>query len=277
MKACKELAYYQYENGYLNKITGKVITEIPVTFTVNGQVWLTTLCTPVFVREMAVGFLFNEGLINSRQDIADVRLCPNQDNVDIWTTIPIEKPTSWRKTTGCTGGYTSTTPEKLVDQQSSPQKNGFTLSADDINRLISDLFCQQDLYRISGGVHTSLLTDGGENWISAEDIGRHNTLDKISGRLLLEDKQVEPRILLTTGRISSEMLQKSSRLNAAIVVSRTSPSSLSIELATHYKITLIGYARRNRFTIYTCPERIRITNSDFTKVIYPYPSKLKSD
>jgi FdhD protein len=95
------------------------------------------------------------------------------------------------------------------------------------------------------------LTDHAGTRVTAEDIGRHNTLDKIAGRCLLENLQFKRRILLTTGRISSEMLQKAARLQAAFVISRTSPSSLSISLAETYGITLIGYARRSRFTIYT--------------------------
>jgi FdhD protein len=124
--------------------------------------------------------------------------------------------------------------------------------------LINQLFESQQLYRTSGGVHTSALCDGQRIQIVAEDIGRHNTLDKIAGRCLLEGISLPRRILLTTGRISSEMLQKSARLKASIVISRTSPSSLSIELAQKWGITLIGYARRNRFNIYTHPERILV-------------------
>ena len=93
--------------------------------------------------------------------------------------------------------------------------------------------------------------------IIGEDIGRHNTLDKIAGKILLDRIELNNRILLTTGRISSEMIQKASRIGASIVISYTSPSSLSLDAAQHMGITLIGYARRNQFRLYTHPERIR--------------------
>jgi FdhD protein len=125
-----------------------------------------------------------------------------------------------------------------------------------IHELIAKLFTSQDLYKKSGGVHTSALSDGEKIITRAEDIGRHNTLDKIAGRCLMEGLKPQNRILLTTGRISSEMLQKSARLNAAIVISRTSPSSMSISLAKSWGITLIGYARRSSFRVYSHPERI---------------------
>ena len=103
----------------------------------------------------------------------------------------------------------------------------------------------------------------------AEDIGRHNTLDKIAGRYILEQVDFGNKILITTGRVSSEMLQKAAKINASIVISRTSPSSLSVDMACKWGITLVGYARRERFNIYSHPERIVSTNqqSEFCEEI----------
>jgi FdhD protein len=125
-----------------------------------------------------------------------------------------------------------------------------------IGFLVDLLFESQELYRETGGVHTSMLSDGKGLILAAEDIGRHNTLDKIAGLCLIKNKWPDTRILITTGRISSEMLQKAARLQAPILISRTSPSSLSIEMAERYGITLIGYARRQRFNVYSNPQRI---------------------
>ena len=101
-------------------------------------------------------------------------------------------------------------------------------------------FERQELYRETGGVHTSALSDGEKIMLVAEDIGRHNTLDKIAGLCLMNDLWPETRILISTGRISSEMLQKAARIQAPILISRTSPSFLSIAMAERYAITLIG-------------------------------------
>jgi FdhD protein len=130
------------------------------------------------------------------------------------------------------------------------------LPAERIGTLIELLSRAQDLYRKSGGVHISALSDGEKIIIATEDIGRHNTLDKLAGRCILEQINPLMRIILTTGRISSEMIQKAGRIGATFVISRTSPSSLSVQLAKEVGITLIGYARRDRFTIYAHPERI---------------------
>jgi FdhD protein len=128
-----------------------------------------------------------------------------------------------------------------------------------VGRVVEMLIESQVLYRETGGVHSSALTDGEKIVFIADDIGRHNTLDKIAGLCLMNDVWPETRILITTGRISSEMLQKAARLQAPILISRTSPSSLSIEMAERYGITLIGYARRDRFNVYSNGQRIQST------------------
>ena len=247
--------FHQYENGAWYTHHARVISEASVSLTVNGQVWLTFMCTPAELDALALGFLYNEGLISTMQDIADVRVCPQLDNVDVWTRIPLEKPAFWRRTSGCTGGQTSVV--EIADQAPPPiLYNGALVSPQTILSLVNELFESQELYRQAGGVHTSALTDCQGAWVSAEDIGRHNTLDKLAGKCLLQPLNVQTRLIMTTGRISSEMLQKAARLGAAVLVSRTSPTALSIQLAESYAITLIGYARRDRFKVYTHPERI---------------------
>ncbi len=284
-----------FDTSFWSQEAAEVIVESPVSLTVNGELWLTFMCTPVHLEAMAVGFLFNEGIIQSKDQVADVRLCPAGDNVDVWLTHAAEKPEKWRRTSGCTGGVTSIenlealqfsggapagygqdTAEQLqqsqqdtpIDQPLSAQEQPasqtatksqpalLTLTPEQVTGLIGKLFEAQELYRRSGGVHTSALSDSQDILVTSEDIGRHNTLDKIAGRLLLEELQPAQRIILTTGRISSEMLQKSARMGARIIISRTSPSSLSVHLAEAWDVTLIGYAKRTGFRIYTHPERI---------------------
>lgn len=229
-----------------------VITETPVSLTVNGEVWLTFMCTPIELEALAVGFLFNEGVIQSIAEVVDVRLCAAGDNVDVWLDKSVEKPDKWRRTSGCTGGVTALEENSEIKTVS----NGGLLETTQVGDLIGQLFESQQLYREAGGVHTSGLSDGKSILLIAEDIGRHNTLDKLAGRCLMDHIHLERKIILTTGRISSEMLQKAARMGASILISRTSPTSLSIELAERLGVTLIGYARRNRFYLYTHPQRI---------------------
>lgn len=254
MEPRKPIHYYQIDARKNEEIDGSTIVETPVSLTVNGQVWTTFMCTPVHLEALMVGFLFNEGVIDRMDEVEDVRICEHGDNVDVWLTHDAPKPDSWTRTSGCTGGVTAVASIERPQPVSVSEE--FNLSPSQINHLVEMLFESQELYRETGGVHTSALSDGDKVILSAEDIGRHNTLDKIAGLCLMEKAWPQKRVLITTGRISSEMLQKAVRLGAKVIASRTSPSSLSIELAEAWGITLIGYARRNRFNLYASPERI---------------------
>ena len=255
----KPIQYLQIDNKQ-EIITGYTIVETPVSLTVNGEVWTTFMCTPIHLEALMVGFLFNEGVVNSMDEVADVRICEHGDNVDVWLKHEALKPDSWTRTSGCTGGVTAVAsiqkPMPVSPSGTVSVSDEFSLSPGQVNHLVEMLFDAQELYRETGGVHTSVLSDGEDIILSTEDIGRHNTLDKIAGLCLMENIWPEKRILITTGRISSEMLQKGVRMGAKVVASRTSPSSISIELAEAWGITLIGYARRNRFNLYATRERI---------------------
>jgi FdhD protein len=248
------ISFLQFENGNKKELSGSTIQETPVALTVNGEVWTTFMCTPSDLEHMMIGFLFNEGVIDTREQVADVRTCDHGDNVDVWLNQKVEKPESWTRTSGCTGGVTAV--ELVKRPQPVSVSEPFKLLPSQIVNLVEKLFDAQRLYRETGGVHTSALSDGRDVILSAEDIGRHNSLDKVTGMALMKDLWPDRRILATTGRISSEMLQKAARMGVNILVSRTSPTSLSIQLAQAWDITLIGYARRARFNVYAHPERI---------------------
>lgn len=250
----KSIEYNRYEFKQWEHHDAETIVEAPVSLTVNGEVWISFMCTPLHLEELAVGFLYNEDIIKSMDDIADVRLCEHGDNVDVWLSRSVEQPTNWRRTSGCTGGVTAV--DLLAKPNVDFSTNRFKVQPEAIMELVEKLFESQELYRETGGVHTSALSDGEKVVVAADDIGRHNTLDKIAGLCLMKNIWPENRILITTGRISSEMLQKAAQLNAPILISRTSPSSLSIEMAERYGITLIGYARKHRFNVYSNGERV---------------------
>ena len=250
----KAIHYQSFEFNKWESLDAETIVEIPVSLTVNGEVWLTFMCTPVHLEALAVGFLYNEGIIEKMDEVSDVRVCEHGDNVDVWLNHNAQQPTSWRRTSGCTGGVTGV--DLLANPNISFNGNQPKVPPETIMTLVEMLFEVQSLYRKTGGVHTSALSNGENILISAEDIGRHNTLDKIAGLCLMNNVWPETRILITTGRISSEMLQKAARLNAPILISRTSPSSLSIEMAERYGITLIGYARKHRFNVYSNAQRV---------------------
>jgi FdhD protein len=234
---------------------GRVIAEASVTLSVNGEPWLSFTCTPTHLDALAVGFLYNEGIITSRAEVVSIDECQKGDNLDVWLRRPVQRPEMWQRTSGCAGGVTSV--PALAEENPVQVAPGEEIEAAALLAGMEQLLQMQSLYRETGGVHGAALYDGREIRAWAEDIGRHNTLDKLAGRMLLDGLSLSPLIVLTTGRISSEMLQKSARMGAAAVVSRTSPTSQSVLKAAESGITLVGYARRDRFLVYSHPERIR--------------------
>jgi FdhD protein len=250
----KSIHILQFNGAKQVSVGGYVIVEAPVSLTVNGKIWMSFMCTPTHLEALAVGFLFNERIIDSIDEISSVRVCESNDNVDVWLTKSTPEPSSWRRTSGCAGGMTA------VESIERPSYIGISeelkLHVSQIEILLHQLYHSQSLYSEAGGVHTSILSDGKQTIFSVDDIGRHNTLDKIAGLCLLKDTWPSRRMLVTTGRISSEMLQKTARLGVKIIISRTSPTSISIELAEAWGITLLGYARADRFLLYTCPDSI---------------------
>lgn len=246
-----EVTFIQNSEGRWQPQTGQIPIEQAVTLIVNGKPWMEMLCTPAMIAELAVGFLYNERLINSVEEITRVHVCDTADFVEVDTSTAISKPTSWIKTTGCGGGQTA----QRLEQTDKPNLNDVALSAATVARLLTEFVEAQNAQTGSRGVHCSAICDGGTVLHLADDIGRHNTLDKLMGFILLQESSLKPTILLTTGRISSEMLQKSARMGVSVVISLTSPNTTTIQLAEDWGMTLIGYARGSRFNVYSHLER----------------------
>lgn len=241
-----------YDGGDYHDRGNQVVAEKPVNLSVNGNRWLSFLCSPKDLNELAVGFLFNENLIASMEEVADIYICDKQENIDVWLTRDVKQPEDWRRTSGCSGGYTSA----ILDRNKKVLDTGFKLKPDQITDLILKLYQSQEIYKQAGGIHSSALSDGETLIKVMEDVGRHNTLDKIQGWKQLNKYEGNTPVILTTGRVSSEMLQKATRIGAVVVISHTSPTSLSVELADKLGITLVGYARSNGFKVYTYKQRI---------------------
>jgi FdhD protein len=245
--------FKQYTSRGIELIPTNIAIESPVALTVNGKIWLTFQCTPDHLEQLAVGFLFNEGFIKKIEEVASIHVCDKRDNVDIWLNHDAVKPETWRRVSGCHGG---TTTIDLDRENIEPILSVSHLHINQILGLISSFLYNQAPHSETGGVHTSAIADGDKVLFYQEDIGRHNTFDKIAGRLLMEGFVPSLPILLTTGRVSSDMIQKAIRLRTPYVISMRSTSSLCIALANDWGITLLSGARKMRVNAITHLERI---------------------
>jgi FdhD protein len=144
-----------------------------------------------------------------------------------------------------------------MEMASEPIKETMTIAPQCIFELFNGLQQADSLYARARGVHAAALSDGQRLLASAEDVGRHNTIDKLVGICAQEGIDTRGKMLLLTGRISSEMLLKSVSMGCPIIASRNSPTSLSVKLARELGVTLIGYVRRNAMRIYAHKERLQ--------------------
>lgn len=226
--------------------------ERELTIYVNLQELVTILCTPTKLNFLVLGFLYSEGIISGMGDVMMMRVCDEESEVDVRLTNPqFELPTKRRLTSGCGGGATFATQRQTVnsDLKAAPTT---------VMSLMKQLQEKMELYRFSGGVHASALADTKELLVVAEDIGRHNTLDKIQGECLLRRISTKDCLLLSTGRISSEMLLKAARMQVPVIVSRHSPTGSAVSLAEELGIALVGHVRGNRLSVYSHPERLAV-------------------
>jgi FdhD protein len=244
--------FYQYD-GEWHEVDAEVIAEGFVTIFVNGRELATLMCTPRDPAQLALGFLANEGFIDTYAEVEIAHVCGSGGCVDVWLSHPVsDQPRRKIITSGCGGGLTFADLAAGQD----PVVSNLTISPERLASLISQMQDVDSLYARARGVHTSALSDGERLLVVAEDIGRHNTLDRLRGECLRTGLDPRGLILLATGRISSEMIQKAVRMGCPIVASRTSPTSLSVGLARQWNITLCGYVRRNHMNVYSHPERL---------------------
>jgi FdhD protein len=252
MNGIYPLNYRLYEDHHWQEVEGAITEEILLCIHVNGKELATFMCTPHDQDELALGFLRSEGII---QNLHEVRLLTVSDHgtcVDIWLNrSDFELPTRRIITSGCGGGVTFEDPTL----RQAPLNTRVTISPKQIFERMRDLYQAGSLYQVTQGIHTSALSDGERLVLLAEDVGRHNTIDRLWGKALKQGIPTKGLILLATGRISSEMLAKAAKMEVPIIASRTSATSLSVALAQVWNITLIGYVRRNSLRVYTAPQR----------------------
>ncbi len=250
----RSISYVRYESGRVEEVSGKVIEEVPLCLYINGHFWITLMCSPHDLEDLILGFLRAEGLIHSPDEIREVVPAPNHSCVDVWLSDPpAELPRRLTVTSGCGGGVTF----EDVAAALPPLPDGPVISAEAIMALMTQLKQTAPLYRQARGVHSSALSDGERLLLLVEDVGRHNTLDRLWGQAMRRGYLTEGRLILTTGRISSEMLRKASRMRVPLVASRTSPTQLSVELAEAWNVTLVGYVRPHSLRVYTHPQRLK--------------------
>jgi FdhD protein len=236
----------------------KVIAEISLKVVVNGTELVSVLCMNQYQEELALGFLYNEGVINSYSDIENIYFNDKMLAViiNLKEGVIIDRQESLRSiTSGCGKCYTYINP--LKQSQYKAVESSATYSINTILNLMNDFITRSEIFANVGGVH-SVLFHTADYEILIEDIGRHNCFDKITGLMLKENKLdlFSQGVVFVSGRISSEIMTKIIRMGVPVLVSKSTPTTAAVKLAIQHNVTLLGYVRASGGFIYSCRERL---------------------
>ena len=238
--------YFHVKGGRLEEVKGEVVREQPLTIYVNGERFLTLLCSPFQLEALVVGYLWMEKVVEDLAEIRQLDISEVDGRTDVTLTHPVTLPTERILTSGCGGGITFRIDPRLFPRLHSALR----VTPGQLSARLKELFAQAVHYQASRGIHGAALADGERLLIVAEDVGRHNAVDKLKGEALLRGIPTVDRILLSTGRVSSEMLLKAARMGVPVVASRTSPTEMAVGLAEQLGITVIGYLRPDGLNLY---------------------------
>lgn len=243
-----------YSDGVLVPAESDVVSEFPLVLRVNDREMVTLIASPHDLRFLVAGFLRVQGFVSSVDDFLMLSVCNDYGiaNVRIKAELPERlKPIL---TSGCGTGITFSLPtasgRKVVERRVSPAA---------VFSLMDQLAVKAHLYKSHGGVHSAAVGDASGNLLlHAEDIGRHNTLDRIAGEALLRKVDIQESLFVTSGRVSAELAAKASALGLVVIASRTSPTDLAIKICQEAGITLIGYVKAAKFKVYSNPQRLQL-------------------
>ena len=244
--------------GDKHDIEDVVVRETPFTIILNNEEMVTLLCSPTDLKYLAVGFLFSEGLLHGKDDINKILVDERRGIVRVETKESMEpgRDVLFRRfiTSGCGRGASFYSAADVQSQKK--VESQISISAREIFVLAKKFHHRSQVYLATGGVHSAALCDTTNILVFNEDIGRHNAIDKVFGECIMTDLPTEDRLIITSGRVSSEILLKVAKREIPIIISKSAPTNLGIKLAEDLGITLIGFVRGKRMNVYTNIGRI---------------------
>ncbi len=239
-----------YDHGSCQAIDDQLVAEELLRIVVNGDLLVSLACSPEYITQLAVGYLLSEGLVHSPEDILNLNVVPPL-TVEVETRDPLNRQ-SLNKINTCMGRSSAAQPSPLPIDCPVPWKPDHILS------LIKELDDSSFTFQRTGGVHSAALGAQTGTLVRYEDIGRHNAVDKVMGYAFLERIPLQDKCLLLSGRIASEILLKVARLGIPMIISRSAPTYKAVEMADQLGVTIVGFARGQKFNLYTHDHRVDI-------------------
>jgi FdhD protein len=263
---CKELPVWRYRQGQVQNAPDKVVVEEPLEIRLAGEPFQMLMRLPGLEKELALGFLFTEGIVRHLAEVITIHFCgtatdpllpPNVVDVMLTEAALARRGRRHLEVSYSSCGLCAKEAVDEIRSKVTPVSSTLTLSPDQLLALMARLPDAQAVFQATGGTHAvALASPDGQVFLSAEDVGRHNAMDKVIGRALWEKRNFAEMVALLSGRISFEMALKAARAGLPILAAVSAPTTMAIELAQELNLTLAGFARGKNLNIYTHPQRL---------------------
>lgn len=247
MKQIMEEKAQNYKNGKINYVTEKVVKDSTITLTINNEINRNLSAIEDSLEEFAVGYLFNENMVKSLEDIEKIEINENHINVEI-----DDKLLKTKETVLCSdssGGWRS----KIKEIE--PISSDFQVEADELINRIEELKNNAQIWQATGGTHVAGIVYK-NNFIVKEDVSRHVAVDKVIGYGILHNYDLSNSYVIYSGRMPADMVIKIVRSGIPVLASNAAPAYSGCETAKKGNVTLVGFLRGQRFNVYNNKNRI---------------------
>jgi FdhD protein len=264
MRDFKHVPIVKIDEREARRIEDDVVMEEPLEIRVNGESFTVTMRTPGDDFDLAVGLLWTEGIIKSRDEIGTIAYCPDEEQPELKNVVNVILVDSGRKLessrrlwSNSSCGLCGKATLDSIRRVCVPVISTLSVSQDLLYSLPSRLRQAQANFERTGGIHAVGLFDSkGSLLILREDIGRHNAVDKVLGAALVSELAMSQAIMMVSGRLGFEIAQKALTAGIPLVASISAPSSLAVELANDFGMTTVGFLRGRSMNVYSHPERV---------------------
>ena len=257
-----EYTVRRWRNGVYETAQDWAAEETPIAMTYNGITTAVMLALPTDMRAFALGFTLSEKIIEQADDLNSIEVLYREDGVEIRMEIPEHRarllPKHERLIAGRTGcGLCGVNSLEQAIRVLPPVAAGISITPQALHRAFTELGQHQPLQQLTGGVHAAgwADADGQLRWVM-EDVGRHNALDKLIGKLMLEQVNRQQGFVVMSSRASYELVQKAATAGIPILAAISAPTGLAIRLAEESQMTLIGFVRGNSHVVYAGGQRV---------------------
>lgn len=250
MEISSKLSIIRYRNGIRSETIDDVVNETELKLAINHKELSSLVCLPDHLEELTAGFLITSGIANEKNGLKGLNYDQEKKIMHIELTdnsVMKDLIFSKMKPVGCGAGTLLFVKDKMKPLTAGELR----IRKEKISEMINEFNRSSELFLLTGGVHSAAISDSESIIVMREDIGRHNAIDKVIGNIYLAKGTLNDKIILTSGRISSEIVLKAIYAGIGMIISRSAPTSRAIEIAEDNGITLIGFARSTNFNVYS--------------------------